>query len=80
MINTGGIDVYLGLDVGKGEHHATAPPVRAFDPRRWSTRRPPPDPTYTTPPDSIRTYRAGRLASVVTRTRMNVSVFSIVDL
>lgn len=24
MIDTGGIDVFLGLDVGKGEHHATA--------------------------------------------------------
>ncbi|GAA3596970.1 hypothetical protein GCM10022295_92100 [Streptomyces osmaniensis] len=24
MIDTGDIDVYLGLDVGKGEHHATA--------------------------------------------------------
>ncbi|MGI5274969.1 hypothetical protein [Streptomyces rochei] len=23
-IDTGGIDVFLGLDVGKGEHHATA--------------------------------------------------------
>ncbi|MFD9635067.1 hypothetical protein ACFWX8_31040 [Streptomyces violascens] len=25
MIDIGGIDVFLGLDVGKGEHHATAP-------------------------------------------------------
>ncbi|ATZ29416.1 hypothetical protein SLAV_38260 [Streptomyces lavendulae subsp. lavendulae] len=24
MIDTGGIDVFLGLNVGKGEHHATA--------------------------------------------------------
>lgn len=24
MIGDGDIDVYLGLDVGKGEHHATA--------------------------------------------------------
>lgn len=24
MIDTGDIDVFLGLDVGKGEHHATA--------------------------------------------------------
>jgi hypothetical protein len=24
VINTGDIDVFLGLDVGKGEHHATA--------------------------------------------------------
>ena len=24
MIDTSDIDVYLGLDVGKGEHHATA--------------------------------------------------------
>ncbi|MBB5934383.1 hypothetical protein FHS42_001409 [Streptomyces zagrosensis] len=24
MIDTGDIDVHLGLDVGKGEHHATA--------------------------------------------------------
>jgi hypothetical protein len=24
VIDTGDIDVYLGLDVGKGEHHATA--------------------------------------------------------
>ncbi|GAA3814451.1 hypothetical protein GCM10022206_61130 [Streptomyces chiangmaiensis] len=24
MIDTGAIDVFLGLDVGKGEHHATA--------------------------------------------------------
>ncbi|EFC83568.1 hypothetical protein FrEUN1fDRAFT_3265, partial [Parafrankia sp. EUN1f] len=36
MIDTGGIDVYLGLDVGKGEHHATAlTPAgkKAFDKR-----------------------------------------------
>ncbi|NDZ79585.1 hypothetical protein G3I19_13900 [Streptomyces sp. SID10853] len=24
MIDTGGIDVFLGLDIGKDEHHATA--------------------------------------------------------
>ncbi|MEE1806709.1 MULTISPECIES: hypothetical protein [unclassified Streptomyces] len=36
MIDTGDIDVYLGLDVGKGEHHATAvTPAgkKAFDKR-----------------------------------------------
>jgi hypothetical protein len=36
VIDTGDIDVYLGLDVGKGEHHATAvTPAgkRAFDKR-----------------------------------------------
>ncbi|WP_239376927.1 IS110 family transposase [Frankia sp. Cj5] len=36
MIDIGGIDVYLGLDVGKGEHHATAlTPAgkKAFDKR-----------------------------------------------
>ncbi|GAA3597014.1 hypothetical protein [Streptomyces osmaniensis] len=32
MTGDDGIDVYLGLDVGKGEHHATAlTPVGAFD-------------------------------------------------
>ncbi len=36
MIDTGDIDVFLGLDVGKGEHHATAiTPAgkKAFDKR-----------------------------------------------
>ncbi|WP_374935708.1 transposase [Streptomyces sp. SM11] len=36
MIETGGIDVHLGLDVGSGEHHATAvTPAgkKAFDKR-----------------------------------------------
>uniref|UniRef100_UPI003FD739A5 IS110 family transposase n=1 Tax=Streptomyces luteireticuli TaxID=173858 RepID=UPI003FD739A5 len=40
MIDTGDIDVYLGLDVGKGEHHATAlTPVgkRVFDKRLPNT-------------------------------------------
>jgi hypothetical protein len=36
VIDTSDIDVYLGLDVGKGEHHATAkrlaPPARALAP------------------------------------------------
>ncbi|WP_372411747.1 IS110 family transposase [Streptomyces luteireticuli] len=40
VIDTGDIDVYLGLDVGKGEHHATAlTPVgkRVFDKRLPNT-------------------------------------------
>lgn len=40
MIDTGDIDVYLGLDVGKGEHHATAlTPAgkRVFDKRLPNT-------------------------------------------
>ncbi|MFD8645926.1 transposase [Streptomyces zaomyceticus] len=40
MIDAGGIDVFLGLDVGKGEHHATAvTPVgrKAFDKRLPNT-------------------------------------------
>ncbi|GGW24780.1 hypothetical protein GCM10010339_94510 [Streptomyces alanosinicus] len=40
MIDTGGIDVYLGLDVGRGEHHATAlTPTgkRVFDKRLPNT-------------------------------------------
>ncbi len=40
MIDTGGIDVFLGLDVGKGEHHATAvTPAgkKAFDKRLPNT-------------------------------------------
>ncbi|WP_443334159.1 IS110 family transposase [Streptomyces sp. CB02130] len=40
MIDTGDIDVYPGLDVGKGEHHATAvTPVgkKAFDKRLPNT-------------------------------------------
>ncbi|MFE8975864.1 IS110 family transposase [Streptomyces cyaneofuscatus] len=40
MIETGGIDVFLGLDVGKGEHHATAvTPAgkKAFDKRLPNT-------------------------------------------
>jgi hypothetical protein len=40
VIDTGGIDVYLGLDVGKGEHHATAvTPAgkKAFDKRLPNT-------------------------------------------
>ncbi|GAA3595562.1 hypothetical protein GCM10022295_90960 [Streptomyces osmaniensis] len=40
MIDTGDIDVFLGLDVGKGEHHATAvPPAgkKAFDKRLPNT-------------------------------------------
>ncbi|MFE1787865.1 transposase [Streptomyces sp. NPDC059525] len=40
MIDTGDIDVYLGLDVGKGEHHATAvTPAgkKAFDKRLPNT-------------------------------------------
>lgn len=40
MIDTGDIDVYLGLDVGKGEHHATAltrAGKRVFDKRRPNT-------------------------------------------
>ncbi|MET9919602.1 transposase [Streptomyces sp. NPDC006435] len=40
MIGTGDIDVSLGLDVGKGEHHATAvTPARkkAFDKRLPNT-------------------------------------------
>lgn len=28
MIDTGDIDVFLGLDVGKGEHHGRTPPRR----------------------------------------------------
>ncbi len=40
MIDTGAIDVFLGLDVGKGEHHATAvTPAgkKAFDERLPNT-------------------------------------------
>ncbi len=40
MIDTGDIDVFLGLDVGKGEHHATAvTPAgkKAFDKRLPNT-------------------------------------------
>lgn len=40
MIDTGDIDVFLGLDVGKGEHHATAvTPAgkKAFDQRLPNT-------------------------------------------
>ncbi|MER6477171.1 IS110 family transposase [Streptomyces filamentosus] len=40
MIDTGAIDVFLGLDVGKGEHHATAvipPGKKAFDKRLPNT-------------------------------------------
>ncbi|MFD7964339.1 hypothetical protein ACFV5J_26425 [Streptomyces zaomyceticus] len=40
MIDTGGIDVFLGLDVGEGEHHATAvTPAgkKAFDKRLPNT-------------------------------------------
>lgn len=40
MIDTGDIDVYLGLDVGKGEHHATAltsTGKRVFDKRLPNT-------------------------------------------
>lgn len=40
MINTGDIDVFLGLDVGKGEHHATAvtpADKKAFDKRLPNT-------------------------------------------
>ncbi|GHE59071.1 hypothetical protein GCM10018785_30410 [Streptomyces longispororuber] len=40
MIDTGDIDVFLGLDVGKGEHHATAvTPAgkKAFDKRMPNT-------------------------------------------
>jgi hypothetical protein len=40
VIDTGGIDVFLGLDVGKGEHHATAvTPAgkKAFDKRLPNT-------------------------------------------
>lgn len=40
VIDTGDIDVYLGLDVGKGEHHATAvTPAgkKAFDKRLPNT-------------------------------------------
>lgn len=40
MIDTGDIDVFLGLDVGKGEHHATAvTPTgkKAFDKRLPNT-------------------------------------------
>ncbi|CAM5528099.1 hypothetical protein GCM10010299_43760 [Streptomyces tanashiensis] len=40
VIDTGDIDVFLGLDVGKGEHHATAvTPARkkAFDKRLPNT-------------------------------------------
>jgi hypothetical protein len=40
VIDTGDIDVFLGLDVGKGEHHATAvTPAgkKAFDKRLPNT-------------------------------------------
>lgn len=40
MIDTGDIDIFLGLDVGKGEHHATAvTPAgkKAFDKRLPNT-------------------------------------------
>lgn len=40
MIDTGDIDVFLGLDVGKGEHHATAVTTagkKAFDKRLPNT-------------------------------------------
>ncbi|MET7646070.1 IS110 family transposase, partial [Streptomyces sp. NPDC005426] len=40
MIDIGNIDVFLGLDVGKGEHHATAvTPAgkKAFDKRLPNT-------------------------------------------
>ncbi|GAB1340028.1 hypothetical protein ACE1SV_66180 [Streptomyces sp. E-15] len=39
VIDTGDIDVFLGLDVGKGEHHATAvtPAGKAFDKRLPNT-------------------------------------------
>lgn len=41
MIDTGDIDVFLGLDVGKGEHHATTAVTpagkKAFDKRLPNT-------------------------------------------
>ncbi|GGV68768.1 hypothetical protein GCM10010261_62820 [Streptomyces pilosus] len=40
MIDTGDIDVFLGLDVGKGEHHATTVTPggkKAFDKRLLNT-------------------------------------------
>lgn len=40
MIDTGDIDAFFGLDVGKGEHHATAVTsagVKAFDKRLPNT-------------------------------------------
>lgn len=40
MTDTSGIDVFLGLDVGKGEHHATAvipAGKKAFDKRLPNT-------------------------------------------
>lgn len=37
MIDTGDIDVFLGIDVDKGEHHATPAGKKAFDKRLPNT-------------------------------------------
>ncbi|RSS04369.1 hypothetical protein EF913_06110 [Streptomyces sp. WAC04189] len=42
MIDTGDIDVFLGLDVGKGEHHAIA--ITPTGEKGFDKRLPPPCP------------------------------------